>query len=228
MRRLSLFQPQDGSEPAYVKIRLMLENHVPEAALERIAYAFAEVPVRLRFTKSRASKTGDFSPPKKGQACSITVNMNLNPYACLITLVHELAHYYVYKSKHEPSFPFLKVRRRYTPHGKEWKATFRSLMFEYMTEKVFPVPVLDALILYMENPTASTFSNQKLVRALAVYDLETGLVTIESLPDRALFKTTTGRRFRKLERQRTRYLCYCLDNHRRYLFSPIAQVLPEE
>jgi SprT protein len=228
MRRLPLFQPHDGIDPAYMRVRLMLENHVPETALERIAYAFAETPVRLKFTKGRASKTGDFSPPRKGNACTITVNVNLNPYACLITLVHELAHYYVYKGKHVAILPFVKVRKRYAPHGKEWKETFRALMWEYMTEDVFPAPVLDALLIYMEHPTASTFSNQRLVRALAEHDLHTGLVTIESLPENALFKTTTGRRFRKLEKKRTRYLCHCLDNHRKYLFSPIAQVIPEE
>ena len=227
MRRLSLFQPQDGVHPAFFKVRLILEGMVPERSLDRIAHAFAETPVRLKISRGRATKTGDFRPPQRGQAITITVNSNLNPYACLITLVHELAHYYVYRSKHMPALFSGKTRKRYSPHGKEWKETFRSLLWEYLTEDVFPAAVLDALILYMENPTASTFNNQRLVRALAEFDLPSGLVTVESLPDKAVFRTTTGRRFRKLERKRTRYMCYCLDNHRRYLFSPIAQVIPE-
>jgi hypothetical protein len=206
----------------------MLEGHVPEKALDRIAYAFAETPVRLKFAKGRATKTGDFRPPRKGESVTITVNSNLNPYACLITLVHELAHYYVYRSKHVLTPLFGKGRKRYTPHGREWKETFRSLMWEYQTVEVFPADVLDALFDYMQNPTASTFANQRLMRELAKYDEPSGLVTVESLPDNALFQTTTGRRFRKIGKKRTRYLCYCLDNRRQYLFSPIVQVIPEE
>jgi SprT protein len=206
----------------------MLEGLIPGAALERIAWACSEDDIRLKITRGRATKTGDFRPPKSGKVCIITVNGNMNPYASLITVVHELAHYQVYRSQMASFNPFKKYRRRYPPHGKEWKATFRALMFEYMTEEVFPAPVLDALLIYMEHPTASTFANQRLVRALAQHDLHTGLVTIESLPDGAMFKTTTGRTFRKMEKRRTRYLCYCLDNKQKYTFSPIAQVIPED
>lgn len=226
--RLSFIQPQDGSHPSYVKVRLVLEGRVPDAALEQIAYALSTEHLRLKITHGRATKTGDFRPPQKGKPCIITINENLNPYACLITLVHELAHYQVYQRKHESFNPFKKYGRGYSPHGKEWKKAFRALMFEYLTETVFPVPVLDALIIYLENPTASTFSNQRLMRALAEYDQHAGLVTIESLPENALFQTTTGRHFRKMELQRTRYLCLCLDNRKKYLFSPIVQVVPEE
>lgn len=227
MRGLSLFQSPDGSSPAFVKARTLLEGRVPDRVLDRIAYACSEGDVRLKITRGRSSKTGDFRPPQKGKPCIITVNGNLNPYTCLITLVHELAHYQVYRGKHIVVNPFKKFRR-YSPHGREWKETFRLLMFEYMTETVFPADVLDALIVYMENPTASTFANQKLMRALAKYDAPAGLVTVESLPDHAVFKTTTGRTFRKIGKKRTRYLCVCLDNRKQYLFSPIVQVVPEE
>jgi hypothetical protein len=206
----------------------MLEGLIPEAALERIAWACSEEDIRLRIVRGRATKTGDFRPPRNGKVCIITVNGNMNPYASMITIVHELAHYQVYRSQLASFNPFKKYRRSYTPHGKEWKATFRALMFEYMTEEIFPAPVLDALMIYMEHPTASTFSNHKLLRALSVYDTSSGLVTIESLPEGAIFKTTTGRTFRKLEKRRTRYLCYCLDNRQKYTFSPIVQVIPEE
>lgn len=228
MRRLSLIQPPAGPSAAFLKARHLLEGRVPEPALDRMAEAFSEEHLRLKITRGRATKTGDFRPPKQGKTCTITVNGNLNPYACLITLVHELAHYQLHKSRTETLNPFLRRRRRYAPHGKEWKVAFRALMWEYLTEEIFPVPVLDALIHYMENPTASTFANPRLVRALAVYDHAAGLVTVESLPENALFKTTTGRSFRKLHKRRTRYLCLCLDNRKQYLFSPIAQVVPEE
>ncbi len=227
MRHLSLFQPQDGSSAAYLKARSLLEGLVPDVALDRIAYACSEGDIHLKITRGRSSKTGDFRPPQKGKPCIITVNGNLNPYTCLITLVHEVAHYQVYRGKHVTINPFKKYRR-YTPHGREWKETFRLLMFEYLTEEVFPPNVLDALIIYMENPTASTFADQRLMRELAKYDGPSGLVTVESLPDNTIFKTTSGRRFRKIGKKRTRYLCYCLDNRKQYLFSPIVQVIPEE
>lgn len=228
MRRLSFFQPQDGRDLLYLKVRSMLEGRIPGSALDSIAHSCSDEHLRLKITRGRATKTGDFRPPKQGRVCSITINGNLNPYSCLITLVHELAHFRVHLSQTREMNPFRKYGRRVAPHGKEWKATFRALMFEYLTEEIFPAPVLDALMSYMENPTASTFANQRLVRALAAYDAHTGLVTVESLPEHAVFSLTTGRRFRKLERKRIRYLCVSLDNNRKYLFSPIAQVLPED
>ena len=231
--QLSLFQTKPPvvkplPAPFSEKVKSVLGPRLPPAAVEYVVRQIAENPVSLKVVSERTSKSGDFRPSHGSQPSRITVNGNLNPYAFLITLVHELAHYYVYRSKHVLTPLFGKGRKRYTPHGREWKETFRSLMWEYQTVDVFPADVLDALFDYMQNPTASTFANQRLMRELAKYDEPSGLVTVESLPDNALFQTTTGRRFRKIGKKRTRYLCYCLDNRRQYLFSPIVQVIPEE
>lgn len=226
--RLPLFQSANDHSSSFLNFRQMLEGRVPDAALEQIARTFSLQQIRLKITRGRATKTGDFRPSQNGNPCAITINENLNPYACLITLIHELAHYQVYKSKMDRMFSVRRTRKNYSPHGKEWKETFRLLFFEYLTEDIFPAPVLNALMIHLENPKASTFSDQQLLRALAVYDAASGLVTVESLPEGSNFRTTTGRHFRKLEKKRTRYLCLCLDNRKRYLFSPIAQVTPEE
>ena len=42
--------------------------------------------------KSRSSKYGDYRPPLKGSNHLITINYDMNKYAFLITLVHEIAH----------------------------------------------------------------------------------------------------------------------------------------
>ena len=63
------------------------------------------------FTSERNSRYGDYTAPRNGQNHLITVNHNLNKYAFLITLVHEVAHLVTYNNH----------RHRVSPHGGEWK-----------------------------------------------------------------------------------------------------------
>ena len=42
--------------------------------------------------RPRATKLGDFRPPRKGNIAKITLNSNLGPYQFLTTLTHEIAH----------------------------------------------------------------------------------------------------------------------------------------
>ena len=68
----------------------------------------------VKITKPRKSKLGDFRILINGRG-QISVNENLNRYAFLITITHELAHAFVWK----------RYKTRVMPHGKEWKSTFK-------------------------------------------------------------------------------------------------------
>ena len=97
------------------------------------------------------------------------------------------------------------------------------------SEEIFPPDILSALGIHMQNPRAATFSDLRLSRAVENYDEDTGLILLETLPYGCFFETTTGRKFRKLEQRRKRFLCYCPGNKKNYLFSPVAKVrLSEE
>jgi hypothetical protein len=198
-----------------MNIRDALMGHLPAAALERAVAWFEGKTIRLAVTKSRVTKWGDFMPRRDHQSPRITVNGTLNPYAFLITLIHEMAHYEVYAAR-----PF----QRRTPHGALWKEAFRSLMYPYLTQDIFPDDLLIPLRKHLVDPAASTFSDIVLGRALAKYDNEEEGIYLELLPAGALFSIPSGKIFRKGERRRTRYLCIDIQTRRRYLFSPLSKV----
>ena len=62
----------------------------------------------------------------------ITVNNDLNPYFFLITLLHEFAHYLVWKDGHHYA----------KPHGRTWKNHFSELMQTMIKENIFPESLL--------------------------------------------------------------------------------------
>lgn len=173
------------------------------------------MPVSLKITRNRKTKSGDFRTPYKGRPALITINGTLNPFAFLITLVHEMAHYEVFLRK-----------KRGKPHGKAWKIAFQNLMTPYLGLPVFPEPVHKLLEKHMQNPRASTFSDHALSRALMGYDPEPEGITIETLRRGTLFTTSGGMIFRKGEKLRKRYRCIRISDQRIYLFSPMARIHP--
>ena len=109
----------------------------------------------LRVVKPRRTRLGDFRVLLHNQT-QITVNANLNPYAFLITYVHEVAHADVNR----------QYKRRVQPHGKAWQVAFQRLMQPLLTESVFPETILYPLRQYMSKPAATTYSNPALMLAL--------------------------------------------------------------
>jgi SprT protein len=229
--RLSLFQPKPKSgakrtvpvTPLPV-IKELLLPRIPEQSAA-IVFAYIEsCKVHFRISRQRHSKTGDFRPAHQGNPARITVNGNLNPYAFLITLVHELAHLLCFEEQEKTG----RRKSRREPHGKQWKAVFREMMEPLLNPWVFPLELLSELTRHMKNPKASATSDAALSRALKEYDQPSGGLYLEELPVNAVFRLHNGKRFRKMERLRKRYKCISLDDGRAYLISPIAVVFTPE
>ena len=208
-------------------LKEILTPQLPSGATDQILALFEGKPVHLKTVRRRHSKSGDFRPAYNGNPARISVNGDLNPYAFLITLVHELAHYLVWsdhasgKGQKSP-----KEQRTYKPHGAVWKKTFRELMVPFMDPDIFPPDVLSTLIVYLENPKASTSADHLLSRALKNQDPCNGQIHLEDLPPESVFRIHNGKLFRKKEKLRKRYHCVCLQTQRIYLISPLAQVVP--
>ncbi len=202
------------------KVRAVLERYLPPGTAETLSAWVMEYRIHLHIRRDRRSKAGDYRGPVPGDPRHrISINYNLNPYAFLITLVHEFAH----------RTAFEKYGKRVNPHGAEWKSEFQRLMQPFLNNTVFPPSVLQALSAYMVNPKASTSGDNRLVRELRQYDRhpEKGLL-LEELAPGTLFNMGTDKVFRKGELQRKRYLCLCLSNKRMYLVPGIAEVFPQE
>jgi SprT protein len=213
----------------------ILRPYLPEQSVEYIFRWFESNRVRLRISRNRTSKLGDYRPSRHNIPARISVNNNLNPYDFLITLVHEMAHHEVWKqylaSQPAGMLSFMHRPRRQTrpkPHGNEWQQNFRELIDPLMNTAVFPADVLYMLENYFRNLKLSAKFGQDLARILKRYDQADGREFVESLPFDAVFSLPDGRTFRRKEKLRKRYRCICLSNNRVYLFNPLAQVFQQE
>ena len=199
--------------------KAILRKYIPEPAIETIARWVNTFDFKLKIKKARSTKLGDYRSPRDGSNHQITINQNLNKYAFLITLIHEIAHLTNYN----------KYQHKVKPHGPEWKQEFRVLMRPFMTSSVFPLDVLEQVKSYMENPAASSCADMDLLRVLKRYDEVQGFLLLEDLPEGTIFQTAKKQRFVKGEMRRKRYLCREIASHKLYLFSGLAEVyLPDK
>lgn len=164
--------------------------------------------VDVRLTRPRHTKLGDYrSPRRAGEPHRITVNDDLNAYAFLTTLLHEIAHLVTHET----------YARRVRPHGREWKKQFRLLLAPVVGVGGLPDDVVAALSQSMQNLRAASCSDRGLQEVLRRYDAgPRTLTTVESLPDGGVFRLATGRVFRKGPRLRSRYRCIEVGSGREY------------
>jgi len=192
-----------------------LNNFLPEGAFDLVAPYFQNHTIHLTLTHERKSVLGDYRTPTKDQPYHrISINVNLNKYSFLITLVHELAHL----------LTFVNFRNA-TPHGKEWKTQFRHMLIPFLGKSFFPKDVEAALIEYVKNPAASTCTDPGLFKALYRYDeRKPGYKLVDDLEIGHWFETEDGRVFEKLDELRTRSRCLDIATGKRYYFQGIVEV----
>jgi SprT protein len=197
------------------KLPASLKGRIPDPALAYVNDKLAEHNIRLLITRNRKSKSGDYRAPFKHLGHRISINGSLNCYAFLIVFLHEVAHLEVWNKHHN----------KVLPHGKEWRNTFTRLAIPIMNENVFPRDILTELVPFFERPPASSSGAHPLIRVLRRYDKNhEEIITLEEIPSGSQFKLSDGRIFVKELKQRTRFKCFCLNNKRYYLVSPVVQV----
>jgi len=191
-----------------------LKGQVPLHSLTYCYELWERHPFKLKITKSRKSKLGDYRFDSILKIHQISVNGDLNPYAFLITYIHEVAHLLVKVNN----------RRILPPHGIVWKNTFKEVFEPLLNEYVFPEKVLFPLLKYMNNPKASSYADQNLMMALRNYDLnKINQPVLGDLEIGDVFKIN-NRVFKKEETKRTRVLCQEVKSRRKYLIPKIAEV----
>lgn len=188
--------------------------HFPEAALDYCCDLWLLYRFNFKITRNRKTKLGDFRYDKSKNVYQVTVNQGLNPYAFLITYIHEVAHVDNYKQH----------GRKVNPHGPEWQCSFRKLAEPLLNTEVFPIEVLKAFEGYLQKPAASTGGYLPLSEALRQYDPESEEnLLLAQLGDgsKFIFKDRT---FVKEGTKRTRAICTDLGNGRKYLIPEAALV----
>lgn len=196
------------------RYRKILIKYIPERAIDPVISHIIEFNIFLKISKTRQTKLGDFRPCIDDKTNHITVNHNLNQYAFLITLIHEIAHASTFK-KHFP--------RRISPHGVQWKGEFTRLMYPMIMDGIFPPDVQLQLAIHMKNPKASSSADTKLIYLLSKYDTKQQKTFLVDIPDKSKF-TLGGRTFIKGEQLRKRFRCIEIATKKIYLVSPLGEV----
>lgn len=200
--------------------KITLERYLPEDSLSLCMDLLSSEPVQLKIVRPRKTKFGDYRFPKeKDTRHRISINSNLNPYAFLITLVHEMAHLKAFK----------KFGRRIKAHGPEWQDTFYHLSQPFIREGIFP----DDLKLYLQQSlikgVASSCTDINLYRILKKYDQpDEQVLHLEDLADGQIFQLHGNKIFKKGPKLRKRFKCLNLENGREYMVHPLVEVVPVE
>ncbi len=137
-----------------------IAKYVPEAFVETVVILLINHKVRFKIVPPRSTKLGDFRPGNQIRLPQITVNGNLNPYAFLITTLHEFAHH----------ITFEEYSNKVSPHGVEWKHAFKLLLQPVIYHPEFPVNIRIALEKSLHNLKASSCSDIHLSRELAKFE----------------------------------------------------------
>jgi len=192
-----------------------LQSYLPDGTYEPVSQYLHFYKIHLTITRERKSILGDYRHKTHQANHRISVNGNLNDFAFLITLLHEIAHL----------LTFEKFGNRVHSHGKEWKMIYAVLLEQFLKNKIFPPDIEKALLESLQNPAASSCAEDGLVRVLRNYDKKVnGNKFIEEIPHHALFKTTDGRIYQKGKKLRKRFSCKEVKTGREYLFSPVYEV----
>lgn len=139
--------------PAGIKVERnvawALKPYIIAEALPIVVSMLQRDGVRVAFSNRKGSTLGYYMPPKADTRAAwggfsalhtISLQIDLNPYALLFVFVHEWAH--------------LQTQKQYGnevyPHGKEWKRNFKTLFKPFFSSRIFPQDILQVIAGYFE------------------------------------------------------------------------------
>lgn len=196
------------------QITASFEKYIPHQFVGYVVDLLFQYPVHFKVSKPRRTKLGDYRPQHQNKPHRITVNADLNPYAFLITTLHEFAHLHTY----------LEFGNKVNAHGVEWKQAFKKLLAPLLSNEALPEDIRQALQRSMGKLKASSCTDAQLYRVLKRYDkrAETSFL-LEDLSNNSLFELG-GKSYKRGILRRTRYLCEEVRSGRPYLISRLAEV----
>jgi SprT protein len=195
----------------------ILASYFPDETVDQVLSILNRSSVRLKITRSRRSKLGDYRVIPGQPKALITINGNIGKYTTYLVFLHELAHHQVRN----------KYGRSVLPHGRQWKEEFSSLLRQALFLGMFPETIKNQVYRFSLNVKATLGGDQEFHHALKLIDgKHVDEITVEDIPINTLFVAANGRLFQKEEKLRKRIRCLCITNQRRYLFHPAAVVKP--
>jgi len=187
-----------------------LEKYLPQNTLSHLKKWFSDYYIHIKVTKNRNSKLGDYRK-LRDSSHEITINSTLVPQLFFFVLTHELAHL----------IAFEKYGRKISPHGNEWKLTFREMLLESLD--VYEEDLKPIIIKFSHSPKANFMASPDLVKYFHIENHEDNLQYIEELSkgDQFVYRNQTYLLEGLIKKN---YLCMNLATGRKYSFKPLARV----
>lgn len=187
-----------------------LEKYLPQNTLQYLKIWFSDYYIHIKITRNRNSKLGDYRK-LPDNSHEITINSTLVPQLFFFVLTHELAHL----------IAFEKYGRRISPHGNEWKDTFRRMLLESI--EVYDEALKPIIAKFSRSPKANFMASPDLVKYFHIEKQDDRLQFIEELKEGDYFMYRNEKYF--LEGLiKKNYLCKNLATGRKYSFKPLARV----
>ena len=188
----------------------LLEKYLPNNCLPYLKKWFGDHSIHIKITKGRNSKLGDYRkmPDKSHQ---ITLNSTLQPPLFFFVLTHELAHLIAFEN----------FGNRISPHGMEWKNTFRNMLLESIS--VYDEDLKPIILRFLKSPKANFMASPELVRYFHIEDYadETSYIEDLEIKDKFIYRKQT---YIIEEKPKKNYLSTQLDTKKKYIFKPLARV----
>ena len=195
------------------QILAIFQDYLPENAVNLCMNLWKQNPFRLMLKRKRDSVLGDYRFIPSNRTHVITINDDLNKFAFLVTLLHEIAHQHT----------LIAHGNKIKPHGQEWKNQFKIVLAPFMAINVFPISVLIPLGHYLVNPKATSCGDIGLHKALRSFDPESREIYLSDAANGDTFRFNK-RVFVKEDTKRSRALCKEVRSGRRYFISEAALV----
>lgn len=187
-----------------------LEKYLPQNTLKYLRIWFADYYIHIKVTRNRNSKLGDYRK-LPDNSHEITVNSTLTPQLFFFVLTHELAHL----------IAFEKYGRKISPHGNEWKETFRNMLMESL--EIYDEELKPIIIKFSKSPKANFMASPDLVRYFHTEKQDDTLQFIEEL-QKGEFFIYRNEKYLLEGLVKKNYLCKSLATGRKYSFKPLARV----
>jgi SprT protein len=187
-----------------------LEKYLPPNTLRYLKIWFADYYIHIKVTRNRNSKLGDYRK-LPDHSHEITINSTLAPQLFFFVLTHELAHL----------IAFEKYGRKISPHGNEWKETFRQMLLQSIS--VYEENLRPVIVQFSKSPKANFMASPDLVKYFHIEKQEDTLTFIEEL-EKGNFFMYRNEKYLLEGLIKKNYLCKNLATGRKYSFKPLARV----
>lgn len=187
-----------------------LEKYLPQNTLQYLKIWFSDYYIHIKITRNRNSKLGDYRK-LPDNSHEITINSTLAPQLFFFVLTHELAHL----------IAFEKYGRRISPHGNEWKDTFRKMLLESL--QVYNEDLKPIIVKFSKSPKANFMASPDLVKYFHIETQDDSLQFIEEL-QKGYFFIYRNEKYLLEGLIKKNYLCKNLATGRKYSFKPLARI----